>query len=110
MKNSIQKCLFIGVVCFFVSGLSAQESDSKHKDILSDKMEQLFKASNVPGASLAVVLPDGEIIAVAIGKSSIEDGTPMKISDRMMSASIGKTYFSAIAVELLLKKSLSLDD
>ncbi len=79
-------------------------------DVINKKMAQLMSDSNFPGASFAIVLPNGDVVTSAVGKSSKEKKTALKESDLMMSASIGKTYFSAIALSMLLEKKLSLDD
>ena len=55
------------------------------------------------------VLPDGRSGAVAVGLADLEKKTPMRPSDRMLAGSIGKTYFSAVALQLVAEGKLALD-
>lgn len=60
-----------------------------------------------PGASFAWVLSNGESGSVSIGRSGPKD--PLKTSHTLFSGSIGKTYFSAVALQLVAEKKLDLD-
>ena len=55
------------------------------------------------------VLPDGRSGAVAVGLADLETKTLMKPSDRMLAGSIGKTFFSAVALQLVAEGKLDLD-
>lgn len=66
-------------------------------------------SAGIPGASAALILPDDSMLAVTSGVSSMAEGTPMRPADKMLSGSIGKTYVSAIALDLIGKGKLSLD-
>ena len=55
------------------------------------------------------VLPDGRSGSVAIGLADLERKTPMRVGDRMLAGSIGKTYFSAVALQLVAEGKLDLD-
>ncbi len=73
-----------------------------------DILDSLTSAG-IPGASAALILPDDSMLAVTSGVSSIAEGAPMRPADKMLSGSIGKTYVSAIALHLIGKGELSLD-
>lgn len=62
-----------------------------------------------PGATLAVALPDGRVLAVASGHSDTSTKVPMRVSDRLLSGSVGKTYVAAVALQLVAEGKLDLD-
>jgi len=84
-------------------------SDLQLKNLLQQELESLVKENNFPGASLAVVHPNGAITAVATGKAEIESGKDMTTAHRMFSGSIGKTYVAAVAMQLVCEKKLDLE-
>ena len=63
-----------------------------------------------PGASLALVLPGGEEIALCAGLASREDERAMRPKDRMPAGSIGKTFVAAAALRLRQAGRLDLED
>ncbi len=76
---------------------------------LQHKLDELHTRNGFPGATAAVVLPDGKIISISTGLSDVEAGTPMKPNDRILAGSIGKTYFAAVIMRLVFEKKLDLD-
>lgn len=63
-----------------------------------------------PGATLAVVTPDGFVWTGAGGVGNLENQTPMRASDRLDVASATKPMVSAIVLQLMQEGQLSLDD
>lgn len=63
----------------------------------------------IPGATLGFVLPDGRSGGAATGVSHKASGRPMEPTDRMFSASIGKTYVSAVMLQLVEEGRVELD-
>ena len=72
-------------------------------------LEERLEREAFPGASAALILPDGSLITCAVGMASIDEEREMKAEDRMLSGSIGKTYFSAAALQLAGEGKLDLD-
>lgn len=110
--------LCIGLTVLF-SGISvcpgqitAPEDDvhSRIERKIKELLKKIHADADFPGASLALILPDQSEITVTVGLSSLEADQPMNPSDRMMSASIGKTYFAAMAIDLIRQEKLSLDE
>ncbi len=62
-----------------------------------------------PGASVGVVLADGNAFGVVTGVSDRAAGTPMKVDDLLLAGSTGKTFFAAVAVQLVERGQLDLD-
>jgi D-alanyl-D-alanine carboxypeptidase len=79
------------------------------KDRLQRKLDSLHEKNGFPGATAAIVLPDGKIISISTGYSDLETRTPMKPTDRILAGSIGKTYFAAVMMRLVFEKKLDLD-
>jgi D-alanyl-D-alanine carboxypeptidase len=62
-----------------------------------------------PGACAAVLLPDGTVVATAVGSEDADGKKPLTAASRMMSGSIGKTYCAAVALQLVGEGRLQLD-
>jgi D-alanyl-D-alanine carboxypeptidase len=62
-----------------------------------------------PGVSAAVSLPDGTLIALTAGEADTVRHIPMDPSHRMLQGSVGKTYFAALAMQLIGEGRLDLD-
>ena len=80
------------------------------QDPLIKKLAELAERTDLPGISFAIVMPDGDVRTANAGFASIDPNEEMDESSRMMSASIGKTYFSAMAVDMIMRGKLALED
>lgn len=80
------------------------------KKELQMKLDEWHKAGKFPGATLGVVLADGEAFGLAVGYSDRDAKTVMKASDRMPAGSTGKTFAAAMAMQMVRNGQLSLDD
>jgi len=72
-------------------------------------LEKRIDFERVPGVSLALILPDGSEVTVAIGVADLENEIDMTPEMHLLSGSIGKTYFSAAALHLAQNGALDLD-
>jgi D-alanyl-D-alanine carboxypeptidase len=77
---------------------------------LQQKYEELHKAGSFPGGTAGFVLADGSSFGIAVGVSDRTAQTPMKPSDRLLLGSVGKTYVSAVALQLIAEKKFALTD
>ena len=75
-----------------------------------EKLNEWHLAGKFPGATLGVVLADGESFGLAVGHSDRGKKTPMRFYDRMLAGSTGKTFAAATAFQLVSEGKLSLDD
>jgi len=77
---------------------------------LETKLAELRKTSGFPGATVGFVLPDGRSGSVATGYSDVEKKIPMRPNDKMLSASIGKTYVAAVMLQLIQEGNIKLGE
>ncbi len=99
--------LTIGVA----QGQSPRVADTPSlKNALQIKLDEWHKAGSFPGATLGVVLANGESFGLAVGYSDRELKTPMRANDRMLAGSVGKTFAAATALQLIKNGKIGLDD
>lgn len=77
---------------------------------LQSKLQSLFSQSSVPGASAGMIFPDGKVISLVAGWADRETKKAMTPETLMIQGSVGKTYASAIALQLVYDKKLSLEE
>jgi D-alanyl-D-alanine carboxypeptidase len=110
------KYLFLSfVILLFVFAPFAQKpvaatGTNVLKKELQAKLDEWHKAGKFPGATLGVVLPDGESFGLAVGYSDRDAKIPMKPDDRMLAGSTGKTFAAAAAMQLIKEGKIGLDD
>lgn len=131
-SKSVGWPLVVGAVCFsflilFAPSLHAQTQPAAPPaptsqaaaspvpiDALCQKirarLEELHKNAAFPGVTVGFVLSDGRSGSVSVGLADLEAKTPLKPRDRLLSGSIGKTYVSAVALQLVGEGKLQLDE
>ena len=67
-------------------------------------------AGNFPGLSFAIVYKDNTQAAYTSGFNDKEKNILLKTSDRLLQGSVGKTYVSAIALQLIKESKINLDE
>ncbi len=90
--------------------LNSQDNINELRAILQHDLDSIIMSENRPGATLAAVLPNGQLISLAAGFADVEENTPMPIGGQMFTGSTGKTFFSAAALQLVEAGKFSLDD
>lgn len=89
--------------------LAALAPPSAQRALQAD-LAALVRDWGIPGASLAVVLPDGRVLKAAAGFADPERGRPMRPDHRLFTGSIGKTYVAGVVLQLAAEGCLDLDD
>jgi len=79
-------------------------------EALQDALDSAHIEYGFPGATAAAVLADGSVLVAGIGLADVESGTVMRPQDRMLAASIGKTFTGATMLALAREGRLGLDD
>src|SRR5215207_1933257 len=100
-------CLLSTIV---VCGQTAVANTTALKTALQLKLDEWHKAGSFPGATLGVVLANGESFGLAVGHADRVTKTPMKPTDRMLAGSVGKTFAAATALQLVKEGKIGLDD
>ncbi len=80
------------------------------KKTLQAKLDEWHASGKFPGATLGVVLANGESFGLAVGYSDRDAKTPMRSNDRMLAGSVGKTFAAATALQLVEEGKIGLDD
>ncbi|MCP4728115.1 MAG: beta-lactamase family protein, partial [bacterium] len=80
------------------------------RSVVQAKLDEICQRSGFPGATFGIVLEDNAELVFATGLSDVESNTPMKIKDRLFTGSQGKTFVSAVLLQLMDENELSLDD
>ena len=110
----MRKIILFFVVCLLstvvVCGQTAIANTTALKTALQLKLDEWHKAGSFPGATLGVVLANGESFGLAVGFSDRETKTPMRPTDRMLAGSVGKTFAAATALQLIKEGKIGLDD
>ena len=73
-------------------------------------LQEFYDGSKFPGAVVGVSFADGSSSAVAVGYANRDAKTAMRESDLLHAGSVGKTFFAALALQLVAEKRLKLDD
>jgi D-alanyl-D-alanine carboxypeptidase len=84
--------------------LAQQELSTRLQQALAERLGDL-----APGAQAAVALPDGTVVPCAAGVTDRATKAPMPNDGRMLAGSTGKTFFAALACQLVNEKKLDLD-
>jgi D-alanyl-D-alanine carboxypeptidase len=79
-------------------------------DELQTALDAVVASDQLPGATLAISLSDGRQISLASGYEDVESQTPMPVNGPMLVGSTGKTYVSAVALQLVTEGKIKLDD
>jgi len=83
---------------------------STRRAALQAKFEDLHRAGAFPGGTAGFALADGSSFGIAAGVSDRTTKAPMKPTDRLLLGSVGKTYVSAVALQLVHEGRIGLDD
>ncbi len=77
---------------------------------LQARFDSLYKARSIPGVTAAVAFPDGRVVGLASGLADRTKKIPMTSDALLMQGSVGKTYVSAIALQLVGEGKIRLDE
>lgn len=107
------KAKFLPYIFFVLLGLAsktnAQTNISQLQQQLQKELENIVQTDQLPGATLALVLPDDQLLSLSAGFSDKEVQSPMLPGARMFSGSVGKLFVAAVLLQLMEEKGISLD-
>jgi D-alanyl-D-alanine carboxypeptidase len=95
--------------------LQAQRSaTTTNANVLRQRLQEQLNAwhasARFPGATIGVALPDGSSFGLAVGYSDLTTKRLMTPDDLLLQGSVGKTYVSAVALQLIAEGKIGLDD
>jgi len=111
--NNFRKYLILIFGIFLIawnSNLIAQSEIDILKKEIQIKLDSIKENSGFPGATLAFVLEDGTKLNFATGFSDVDNNIPMKPDDIMFTGSTGKTFVSAVVMQMYDESSLDFDE
>lgn len=98
---------YLTVLFLLPLGLLAQsEAETK----LQSALDSLREVGNFPGIMVSMVLPNGTLWSFSSGYSNTRTRQKITARDYLMQGSVGKTYCSAIALQLIQEGKLKLDE
>lgn len=106
----MRKTITLLVLCLFLAGAVQAQNKTALQNALQLKLDEWHKAASFPGATLGVVLANGESFGLAVGFSDRDAKKPMTPNDRMLAGSVGKTFAAATALQLIAEGKIGLDD
>jgi D-alanyl-D-alanine carboxypeptidase len=92
-----------------VAGQPAPASQAQLTGRIQSYLDEWRASAAFPGASVGIVLQDGTAFGVVTGVSDRSAGTPLGIDDLFLAGSTGKTFFAAVALQLIERGTLGLD-
>jgi D-alanyl-D-alanine carboxypeptidase len=101
--------VFIVFLCFQTL-VRAQEFYAELESELQDKLNSIVQENQLPGVTFSLWLDESHHITLASGFSDTEEKIPMKPDSKMPAGSVGKIFFAAITLKLILEDKLDLDD
>lgn len=84
-------------------------TDAELRAALQARLETCERELGAPGLTAAVALADGRVLAFAAGSEDREGLRAMPVDARMLAGSVGKTFYAALALDLVAKGELDLD-
>jgi D-alanyl-D-alanine carboxypeptidase len=109
----LRRCVVFVVLLLAVcaSASALQQSDTARlSDALRARFVDLHRAASFPGGTAGFVLADGSSFAIAVGVSDRTTHAPMRTTDRLLLGSVGKTYVSAVALQMISEGRFRLED
>lgn len=88
---------------------AAPANQAELRERIQRFVDTLPRRSGAPGVTVAVAMPDGDILEFAAGMSDMESGFAMLPDDRLASGSIGKNFVGAYAAALVSEGVIDLN-
>lgn len=92
------------------SGSGSGSADRDHDRALRKQLEELVHSPGGPPGVIAVLRREGESRIVRAGVADLDSGRPIRADDHTRIASTAKAFSGAVALRLVDRRALSLDD
>jgi D-alanyl-D-alanine carboxypeptidase len=112
MRQWVSTIAAVGALALSLSAQvpAPQQPAASLQERLQQLVAQWQPTSGAPGVSVGLVMRDGTVYSATAGVADRTTQTPLKVDDLMLAGSTGKTFFAALAVQLIEAKRLGLDD
>jgi D-alanyl-D-alanine carboxypeptidase len=104
--------LFLGLLFGPSLVLGQEPARTQDQESVEARLQAIVDAfhsgGTFPGVSAAVSLPEGVVLTLTAGEADTVRHLPMKPDGRMLQGSVGKTYFAALAMQLVGEGRLDL--
>lgn len=99
------------IAAFILSGYELSTcNDSDIKKELQAELDSIALDPDIPGISVAIVMPGDKLIHITSGLADREKNILMTPEHKLFTGSIGKTYVAALALQLIEEGKLDIDD
>ena len=105
----MKKLIFFLASLFVLEAAVAQSTSDEIVKALDQKLEEIYKASKLPGISFTLVLQSDAPITFVKGMADIERNIAMTPDTKMPGGSTGKVFYSVVAMQLMQEGRLELD-
>jgi D-alanyl-D-alanine carboxypeptidase len=107
-ESRITNHVLLAALCLLGTPALLNAQTLEHR--LQSRLDSAHRAGRFAGAQLGVALPDGSTLALAVGMADTAKGESMTTKHLLLQGSVGKTYASALAMQLVHEGRFSLDD
>src|SRR5262247_2668775 len=102
--------ILIWIIAYCPNSAAQSSGIQSRREKVQRILREFQDKSGFPGAIAGVYFADGSSLAVAVGYADRDTKKQMRESDRLHAGSVGKTFFAALALQLVSQRRLSLDD
>ena len=107
MPRIVLVCVVLSLSTLVPQAQSTANTSSQAR--LQAALDEWRASVQAPGASLGVVTKDGQVFGLASGLADRTAGRALTPDDLLMAGSTGKTFFAAVALQLIEAGRLDLD-
>lgn len=102
-------CSWLAPIVVSTLASAQEEAGDELRAALQERLDAFVAQGSVPGVSAGIVLEDGKRLELVAGVSDRESGRELRVGDRMLAGSVGKTFVAAVALQLAQEQALELD-
>jgi D-alanyl-D-alanine carboxypeptidase len=110
MRQAVRLYAIVLLTSICARGAGAQSTAEVVGARVQAALDSLHANGHFAGATAGIVFRDGSSVGLAVGEADSVAGVDMRPSDRMLAGSTGKTFFAALALQLVHEGRIALDD
>ncbi|NAY91279.1 serine hydrolase [Muricauda sp. JGD-17] len=110
IRNRITVFLGCFVILLFYQATIAQDFYTELSSELQKELNSIVVENELPGITFSLLFDDEHQINLAAGYQDRQQKLPMQVDSKMLSGSVGKIFFSTLALNMVQDGKLNLDD